>query len=167
MLAEARARGGSLALARLFLKRVHGIGMKLDIAPAPPRTCLRKFGGEMDIDAFRATGATGVITEEIRAPLYPAMAGTTEIEKSVIVVSEVGGKQLARRAMVDRSTMHMHVPSAVPRAPRGLRQTGKPAPTIQEQIALSACKTDRQMTRLGAKKTKTITSFYKVKKSTI
>ena len=39
---------------RLLMKTMCGIPMSKNIQPAPPKECLRCFGGEMDIDTFRS-----------------------------------------------------------------------------------------------------------------
>lgn len=175
MLAKAKKRCTSLGVARLFLKRVYGLSMKLDIEPAPDPMSLRKFGGMYTIEQFRATGATAITTAPVQMPMVPESAGITEVERTVTVVSEVGGRELARKHIRNRPNLgiNMALMQAPAKRQRGTKQVGrfKTAPSIDEQIRVSESRTEAQMKRLeddisGSKK-KSIMSYLKVKSSTV
>jgi hypothetical protein len=78
-LAAARARGTDV-VTRLMFKRVYGI--KRDrLRPAPPKEMLRKFGGPMTTEQFRATSAVGRVESQlVRPPLIPFTFTLHEIE---------------------------------------------------------------------------------------
>lgn len=41
------------SLITLLLQQIHGVSKAIRIKPAPPRQCLKMFGGYMDIETFR------------------------------------------------------------------------------------------------------------------
>lgn len=164
MLAQARELHRSLELARLFLKRCYGVPVSAELQPAPDRRSLAKFGGMYSLEAFRATGATGVRTAPVRLPLVPSNAGLSEIESTTTVVSEIGGAELARQRIKQRLCMTSMTPAALHR--RAPQQQGRfrSAPSIAEQIAASDNKVRLQMEQLQPQRPRNdITSFMRTK----
>ncbi len=71
-----------------MLRKAYNMPSKTDIVQAPDRRMLTKYGGIMDINAFRATGAIGINTSTVEMPLVPFYAGVEEVEKIKFCVRE-------------------------------------------------------------------------------
>ena len=71
-----------------MLRKAYNMPSKTDIVQAPDRRMLTKYGGIMDINAFRATGAIGIHTSVAEMPLVPFYAGVEEVEKIKFCVRE-------------------------------------------------------------------------------
>lgn len=71
-----------------MLRHAYNMPSKTDIVQAPDRRMLKKYGGIMDINAFRATGAVGINTTTVEMPLVPFYAGIEEVEKIKFCVRE-------------------------------------------------------------------------------
>lgn len=167
MLAKMRTTRRSLDIGRLMLKKVYGINIGIDIPLAPPLESLKKFGGKYTIREFRATGGSGIKTTLIMPPFIPFSAGITEIEKTETVVSEIGGKELARRRISVKTGGIHSVSTPFNNTRPDKQQHGKfaSAPSIKEQINLSDQRLRLQRNDIGQTKKKSdIMKFMKFKK---
>ena len=167
MLAKMKTTRRSFDIGRLMLKKVYGINMSIDIPLAPPLESLKKFGGKYTIREFRATGGSGIKTTLVLPPFVPFSAGITEIEKTETVVSEIGGKELARRRVSVKSGGIHSVNTPFNNTRQDKQQHGKfaSAPSIKEQINLSDQRLRLQRNDIGQTKKKSdIMKFMKFKK---
>lgn len=174
MLAKMKAQGRVLAMGRLLLKKLYGLDIKLDIPCAPDPLSLKKFGGMYTIDQFRATGGSGITSLVIKPPLIPVSIGITEIEKTETVVTEIGGKELARRRISVRgggmAGTNAMTPFSNPSKKRMQKGKFSTAPTIEEQIDASDRKLRLQMNdeaKNSRKKRANIMNFMKLKENVI
>lgn len=173
MLAKLRSNGRVLAIGRLLLKKLYGLGISVEIPCAPSPLSLRKFGGMYTIEEFRATGGSGITSCVIEPPLIPMSVGITEIEKTETVVTEIGGKELARRRVSVRGGGIGGINMAPFSNPSRKRlQQGKfsTAPTIEEQIDASDRRLRLQLqddARGSRKKRASIMTFMKLKENKI
>lgn len=172
MLAQMK-RSGPVVLGRVLLKRLYGIGMRVEIPFAPDPRSLRKFGGLYSIEEFRGTGGSGIHTHLVLPPLIPVTIGITEIEKTITVVTEVGGKELACRRVALRGGGiggGTFAPFSNPNKKHLQRGKFCTAPTIEEQISASDRKLRLQMQDSATSKKKkrpNIMSFMKLKSTTM
>jgi hypothetical protein len=173
MLAQLKKDRSCIDIGRLLLKKVYGLNFAIDIVPAPDPRSLKKFGGYYTIDEFRATGGSGIKTATIKPPLLPMSIGLTEIESTETVISEVGGKELARKRLRVRGggtgsnhSSHLNNPFSNPTTKQMQRGAFTSMPTIEEQINQSDRKLRLQMQTIGKNKRKKksdILSFMKKK----
>jgi hypothetical protein len=174
MLAQLKKNRSCIDIGRLLLKKVYGLNFVIDIKPAPDPRSLKKFGGYYTIDEFRATGGSGIKTSTIKPPLLPMSIGLTEIESTETIISEVGGKELARKRIRVRGggtgtnhSNHLNNPFSNPTTKQLQRGAFTSMPTIEEQINQSDRKLRLQMQTIGKNKRKKkadILSFMKKKK---
>lgn len=173
MLAMAKNKGKKMSIARLLLKRIYGLKISVDIPLAPDPLSLQKFGGMYTIEQFRATGGSGITTHPVLLPVIPVSVGITEIESTETVVTEVGGKELARRRIKVRGGgiggSGSLTPFSNPSHKNTQRGKFSTAPSIEEQINASDRKLRLQMNDQTKKKKQrpSIMQFMKLKETNI
>ena len=157
-------------VAWFMLSRIYGIKRGVnDVGAAPSPQLLKKFGGCMSIEAFRATSQEVKIKHrEIRLPFIPFSAGIEEVERVTTVVYEYGDESRVRQ--VSNMTLNVSTPIHIENsAPRNLQRSRfSQLPTIEEQIAQSENKLrlELQTTDEGGnkkKKTRTLMDFMNIK----
>lgn len=173
MIAKLRETRGCIDMGRLMLKKIYGLNFCIDIEPAPDPRSLKKFGGFYNIEEFRATSGSGIKTTTINPPLLPISIGLTEIESTETVITEVGGKELARKRLRIKGggtgsshSNHLNNPFSNPAKQQMQRGAFTSMPTIEEQINQSDRKLRLQMQTIGKNKRKKkndILSFMKKK----
>jgi hypothetical protein len=173
MIAKLKQTRGCIDIGRLMLKKIYGLNFSIDIEAAPDPRALKKFGGFYSIEEFRSTSGSGIKTTTINPPLLPISIGLTEIESTETVISEVGGKELARKRLKIKGggtgsshSNHLNNPFSNPAKQQMQRGAFTSMPTIEEQINQSDRKLRLQMQTIGKNKRKKkndILSFMKKK----
>lgn len=157
------------SLVMMMARNVYGYEMKgvesvRRVKPAPPRSALKKFGGVMDIDEFRAIGELGISTEEITLPFIPMDAGLVEIEHADCVINETLDNGRVESFSLPTGGYQGFSSSTPIENPVVISMQKGPyatAPSIREQLAASNRRMRLQQNPEKAKKRKarTIMSF--------
>lgn len=71
-----------------FKSKCPETGKLRKMIPAPPPYLLKKFGGYMTIEEFRATGRLGIMAQFIQLPFLPMSIGIEEIERVTTTFKE-------------------------------------------------------------------------------
>jgi hypothetical protein len=91
LLADAFAKNLKLiCICRTMLSIVYGICATKIIERAPTRLVLKKYGGIMDIESFRATSIIGIKSNLISLPFAPFEMGIEELERVTTTIYESG-----------------------------------------------------------------------------
>lgn len=88
-----------------MLRSVYKVKSNAKIGRAPDRSALKKFGGNMDIDAFRATGGLSISTRVLEMPIVPFLSGIEELEKTKTTLRETLAPGTVRDFII-KTTFH-------------------------------------------------------------
>lgn len=160
---EKGAKAGMQNNLMFFL--VYGLHIA-DQKRAPPRFCLKKFEGYLDIAAFRSKCNNNIKFQVLEPPFSNHHLGIMELEKIVtetVRVYDTGFEEVV--AKNSRYPSHSIAPTQIVTAPQGFKmQRGSfsQMPTLEEQIVLaqksaSALRIARAQTTV--KKTKNLRDF--------
>lgn len=134
------------------------------IKPAPSPYLLKKFGGVMEADEYRATlnMYESISHREIRLPFIPISAGIEEVEKMKTTIYEYGDDEKVERVV--NATLMPHKTFHMTQHRKVQKSRYSSMPTLEEQIKASEAKLVLEKHRdEGKSKRKTLKDFMKIK----